>query len=300
MSRTKGIILAFISSGTFGLIAFFSIPLLKSGMHAPSILFFRSLFSATLLGLVCLLRKKEFRISPKAAIRLFSLGFLYTVTAMGLIYSYNYISSGVATTIHFLYPVVVACMMALFFKEKLSKSVLFAALLSLLGVGLLCWNENGLINPQGFFAALLTVFTYASYIVCLNNNEIKKLSTEVLAFYVMLSGAIIFGTFALFTTGIEVMPDLNAWFNLMGLVLFATVLSGLALILAVKSAGSTITSILGSMEPLVATFVGIIYFRESFGWNSFFGLVIIIFAVILVITSGKKQLIKTVNNTPAQ
>ncbi len=288
-NRTKGIALAIISSGTFGLIAFFSIPLLKAGLHAPSILFYRSLIAALLLGGICLIRKKKFDISPKVAAQLFLLGMLYTLTAMGLIYSYNFISSGIATTIHFLYPVAVACMMIIFYKEKLSGKLLLSALLSLFGVGLLCWNSEGFINTEGLLAALFTVFTYASYIVNLNRPGVKKLDTEVIMFYVMLFGALIFLMFSSLTTGLERLPDINAWFNVIGLAVFATVFSGLALILAVKNAGSTITSILGSMEPVVATTVGILHFHEPFGWNSLLGLLIIIGAVMMVIVTDKKQ-----------
>jgi len=289
MGKTKGIILALISSGTFGLIAFFSIPLLKVGMHAPSILFYRSLLAATFLGIICLVRKRDLRISPKLAVQLLFLGLLYTMTAMGLIYSYNYISSGVSTTIHFLYPVMVACMMIIFYKEKLSRNLLFATALALIGVALLCWSDTGFINTKGLLAVLLTVFTYSSYIVSLNRKSIKSLEPEVFTFYVMLFGAFIFSVFSYSTTGIEIVPDMASWLNLIGLALFATVLSNLALVTAVKYAGSTITSILGSMEPVVATLVGIFHFGEPFGWNSFFGLALIIGAVTLVIMINQKK-----------
>jgi len=290
MDKTKGIILALISSGTFGLIAFFSIPLLKAGMHAPSILFYRSLLAASLLGIICIIRKRDFRISPKLAVQLLFLGLLYTMTSMGLIYSYNYISSGVSTTIHFLYPVSVVCMMIIFYKEKLSRNILFAAVLALVGVALLCWSDTGFINTKGLLAVLVTVFTYSTYIVSLNRKSIKKLQPEVFTFYVMLFGAFIFSVFSYSTTGIEIVPDVTAWLNLGGLALFATVFSGLALVSAVKYAGSTVTSILGSLEPVVATLVGVFHFGEPFGWNSLSGLLLIIGAVTLVIISSKKPL----------
>lgn len=257
-------------------------------MLVPSILFYRCLFSVLLLGVMCFLRKKDFRISPKVAFLLLVLGMLYTITAMGLIYSYNYISSGVSTTIHFLYPVVVSCIMIIFYKEKLSRNLIFAAILSLTGVALLCWNDSGFISTKGLLVVLMTVLTYSIYIVELNKPSLSKLEPEIIAFYVMLFGTFIFSVFAYSTTGIEIIPDNTSLFNLIGLAIFATVLSNATLVAAVKLAGSTITSILGSMEPLTATVIGILYFKESFGWNSFFGLFIIIGAVILVILTNKK------------
>ena len=173
MDKTKGIILALISSGTFGLIAFFSLPLLKAGMHAPSILFYRCLISTILIGIVSLARKKNLKISPKAAAQLICLGLLYPITAMGLLYSYSFISTGVATTIHFLYPISVSFLMIIFFKEKPSLNLLLAAIISLIGVALLSWSNDGFINTRGLLIVLFTVFTYSVYIVWLNNKEIK-------------------------------------------------------------------------------------------------------------------------------
>lgn len=289
MNRTKGIIFALISSGTFGLIAFFSLPLLKGGMHAPSILFYRCLMATLLIDLICLIRKKNLRISPKAAAQLICLGLLYPITAMGLLYSYSYISTGVSTTLHFLYPISVSFLMIIFFREKPSKNLLFAAILSLIGVALLSWSDEGFISTRGLLIVLLTVFTYSIYIVWLNSKEIKKLDSETVTFYVMLFGIFIFSVYAHFTTGIQLIPDTGSLFNLIGLSVFATVLSNLALVAAVKYAGSTITSILGSLEPVVATFVGVLHFHEPFGWNSLFGLLIIIGAVMLVVLSSKKK-----------
>lgn len=181
-------------------------------------------------------------------------------------------------------------MMIIFYKEKLSRNILFAAVLALVGVALLCWSDTGFINTKGLLAVLVTVFTYSTYIVSLNRKSIKKLQPEVFTFYVMLFGAFIFSVFSYSTTGIEIVPDLTAWLNLGGLALFATVFSGLALVSAVKYAGSTVTSILGSLEPVVATLVGVFHFGEPFGWNSLSGLLLIIGAVTLVIISSKKPL----------
>lgn len=288
MDKTKGIILALISSGTFGLIAFFSLPLLKAGIHAPSILFYRCLISTILIGIVSLARKKNLKISPKAAAQLICLGLLYPITAMGLLYSYSYISTGVSTTLHFLYPISVSFLMIIFFREKPSRNLLFAAILSLIGVALLSWSDNGFISTKGLLIVLLTVFTYSIYIVWLNSKEIKKLEAETVTFYVMLFGIFIFSVFSHFTTGIQLIPDTGALFNLIGLSVVATVISNLALVGAVKYAGSTITSVLGSLEPVVATLVGVFHFYEPFGWNSLFGLFLIIGAVIFVILSTKK------------
>lgn len=291
MKSFKGIFYALISSGTFGLIPLFSIPLMTSShMGLPSILFYRFLFSALFMGLICLFKQQSFKISKKDTLTISWLGLLYAATAMCLIYSYKHIPSGLATTIHFLYPIAVSFLMVAFFKERKSIVLSLAAVLSLVGVALLCLSDEGNVNIIGIAIASITVITYSVYIVGINQSSVNKMGAEILTFYILLSGTILFFLFATTSTvGIEVIPSVEAWGGLFLLALLPTVVSDLTLILAIKYAGSTITSILGSMEPLVAVFVGVFYFSEFFNLNSAFGVLLIIVSVTLVIVFGKQK-----------
>lgn len=291
MKSFKGVIYALISSGTFGLIPLFSIPLMTdSNMGLPSILFYRFLFSTLLMGAICLFKKESFRISKKSLVTISWLGVLYAATAMCLIYSYKYIASGLATTIHFLYPIAVSFLMVAFFKERKSIVLFLAAVLSLIGVALLCWSGEGGVNLVGIAIASLTVITYSVYIVGINQSSVHKMNAEILTFYILLSGAVLFFIFAATSDGgVELIPDATALWRLSLLAFLPTVISDLTLILAIKYAGSTITSILGSMEPLVAVLIGVLYFSEYFNLNSAFGILLILVSVSLVIIFGKQK-----------
>ena len=284
MKSLKGVIYALISSGTFGLIPLFSIPLMtENHMGLPSILFYRFLFSAIIMGGICFIRKESFKISSKSFLTIFVLSILYAVTALCLIYSYQYIPSGVSTTIHFLYPIFVSLLMVMFFKEKKSFILLLAAILSLIGVALMCWTGSGSLNIVGILIASVTVITDAAYIVGINKASIGNVSSEMLTFYILLFGAALFSGYALVSTGVEPIPGTSAGLRLFLLAFLPTVISDLTLILAIKYAGSTVTSILGSMEPLVAVMIGVFYFSEYFNLNSAFGIFLIILSVSLVI-----------------
>lgn len=291
LKSVKGIIYALISSGTFGLIPMFSLPLMNDeGIGLPSILFYRFLLSAAMMAIICVLRKESLKISLRHLATIFGLGLLYAATALCLIYAYKYIPSGVATTVHFIYPISVSLIMVLFFKERRSIILILSAILSLLGVAMMCWsNDGGTISLVGVGIASITIFTYAFYIVGINKTSISSMNAEVLTFYILLAGAVIFMVFAMTTTGIESVSGVSAWSNLVLLAFLPTVLSDFTLVLAIKHAGSTVTSILGSMEPLVAVFIGVIYFHEYFALSGFFGLLLIILSVILVILFGSRR-----------
>ena len=289
MKRFKGILFALISSTTFGLVPFFSINLLDERMHAYSILTYRFGIGALILGSIALLRGQSFRITRQEAVNLFALGFLYALTSLGLILSYQYIPSGVATTIHFLYPVVVTGIMVLLFKEKKSPVLMLCALISLLGVGLLSWNGGESLSREGILLVLMTVVTYALYIVGVNKSGVCRIDSLPLTFFVLLNATAVLFAYASLTHGIQPLPTGRAALNAVLLALIPTVISNLTLVLAVKNVGSTVTAILGSMEPVTAVVVGICYFHEAFNGRYAAGLVLIIAAVTLVVLQGGMQ-----------
>ncbi|GAQ15085.1 permease of the drug/metabolite transporter (DMT) superfamily [Myroides odoratimimus] len=215
---------------------------------------------------------------------------LYAATAKFLVDAYEYIDSGLATTVHFLYPIFVSIVMIMFYKEKKSIALLVASILSLVGVGMMC--IHGEASPSlitGLVLSALTIFTYGLYIVGLNKSRISEMNFDSLTFYVLLMGCLIFLFYCLFTTGIQTVPLTSDWINLILLGVFATFISDLCLVLAVKHAGSTVTSILGSMEPVVAVLVGTLFFAEHFDWMSAIGLLFVLGAVTLVIIANQKK-----------
>ena len=293
MNNLRGVLYAVVSSATFGLIPLFSIPLLQGGMSSPAILFYRFGLAAAMMGLIALATRRPLRITWPQTGTLLLLGAMYSVTALGLLRSYTYIPSSVATTINFLYPLGVAIVMTLFFREKNSVWLLVAILISLVGVALLSWGDIG--GPQsdraivgvGFAGA--TVLTYTIYIVGVKKSRISRLDPMIQAFYVLLFSACFFLVYALSTTGAPLPGKWHLWQNLLLLALVPTVVSNLTLVLAIKEIGSTMTSILGSMEPLTAVLVGVLHSGEKFGLDSASGLILIITAVIIVILQAKKK-----------
>ncbi|MDO5571214.1 MAG: DMT family transporter [Bacteroidales bacterium] len=289
MKRLKGLFFAIASSATFGLIPLLALPVLNTGMSTSSVLSYRFILSAIIMGLITFFKGKFEKISSKEIFTIIILGFFYAATALLLLVAYTKIPSGIATTIHFLYPLMVALIMIFFFKESTSSSIIAAIGLSLIGVSVLSWSKAGEIEPMGIVFALSSIFTYALYIVGLQKSNIKHLNEYALTFYILFSSSIFFLINALLDGGIEMIPDTSAGINLFLLALLPTVISDLTLILAVKYIGPTITSILGCMEPLTAVAIGVVVFKEPFGFSNAFGICSILIAVALVVLKTRKE-----------
>ena len=289
-NKTVGVAYAVVSSTTFGLIPLFTISLLALGVGSPTILCYRFLLATVAMAIVMLLTRRNFRLPMATMVVVAVLAILYATTAILLMESYKYIPSGITTTIHFLYPLAVTLTMAWLFKERISYIIYIAVLVSLVGVALLAWASHTEGDfKRGVTYAMVTVVTYAAYIVGVMRSRAARVDSVVLTFYVLAFGALLFFLYALATEGIEALHSSSSWRDIIMLALVCTVLSDYTLVLAIKHIGSTRTSILGSMEPLTAVVVGVVYFGERVDVVSVVGLVLIISAVVMVIVQSKPQ-----------
>lgn len=290
-NRTKGLIYGIISSATFGLIPLFALPALQKGIGVDSVMFYRFGISALILGLWLLIRQHDLRINWKEAATLSVLGIFYSMTALLLTTSYLYIPSGIATTIHFLYPVVVAAVMILFFRDKVSLPLIVAVFMAISGVWLLSNSgAAGKVSWKGLLLVLTTVVTYAVYIVGVNKSSVHKMDGLKLTFYVLLAGAIVFGLNLLVKgVSLDPVPDVATGVYLVLLALIPTLVSDFTLILSVQHVGSTTTAVLGCMEPLTAVVMGVLFLNEHLGLGQIVGMLIILLAVSIVILNNSKE-----------
>lgn len=292
MSRIKGFFCGVLTSATFGLIPLFTLPLMAAGMRTPSVLCYRFLFSALLLGIALAVARERFYVSRKQFFTLAWLSLLYTGSALFLFWGYNFLPSGVATTIIFLYPVFVALLMMLFFGEKASVFTFAAIALSFAGVALLSGVGAGQgVQLKGVLIEAASALSYACYIVGVNQSCVKNMGAWKLTFYVFLFDALTFFFVSLFSGGLQPVPDAAAGINLLLLALIPTVVSNWSLVYAIKNIGSTFSAVLGAFEPVTAMLVGVWVFSEPFTPALLWGLVLVLCAVGLVVLSP--VLIKT-------
>lgn len=290
MNKFSGIIYAMLSSATFGLIPLFTLPVIKSGMHTPSIIFYRMLFSVVMLAVLILLRKGSFKLNGKQVMTILALSIFYASTSLLLIESYLYIPSGVATTISFLYPVAVSLILFFLFKQRISKETMIAIVLSILGVFLLSGfsSQSGL-NSTGLICVITTIFTYSAYIVGINKSSANAVNSLTLSFYVLLFTCLFFSINVFVRGGLEPIESSTQLGSLLLLGFIPTVLSNLFLLLALKRTDSATVSLFGCMEPLTALLVGVFVFNEQLNAIKIAGVCLIILAVLVIVIKTRNK-----------
>ena len=286
-AKAKGYILGSIAAASYGMNPLFALPLYKAGMDPDSVLFFRYLFAIPLLGIMIKARGRSFKIQRKETFPLIIMGLLVALSSLTLFLSYNYMAAGIASTLLFVYPIMVALIMAMVFKEKLALQTIVCMLLALGGIALLYKSEDGsTLSLIGTLLVFASSLSYAIYIVGINQTSLKNVATLKVTFYVLLFGLSLFVARLLYSGVLNTPDQWYLWANLLALAVFPTAISFLCTTGAIQYIGSTPTAILGALEPVTAIFFGIAVFGESLTVRESFGLVMIIVAVTFVIAGG--------------
>ena len=280
-----------ITGITYGLNPLFAMPLIAQGAAIETILFFRYSIAVLVLGAYLLIRKASFGVTWKQAGVLIALGVLYTMSSLLLFESYHYIASGLATTLVFLYPVIVALIMV-FLGVVPSWPVWLAIAATFGGVIMMTQGGEGYaIDPTGVILSVGSALSYSLFIVIINRNrKIADISNTLLTFATLSVGTIIFLSKMMISetemmAGIE---GVGSWLNLIGLAILPTIVSTATLAVATRNIGATKASVLGVFEPITAMLVGTLIFGEPLTMGIIMGISIAIGAVTLMISLTKR------------
>ena len=281
--QTKGVILAIISAICYGMNPLGALFLYEEGLNVNSVIFYRFIFASILLAIFMIIKKDSFYLKFKEIILLALLGLLFGISAISLFNSFLYMDAGLASTVLFIYPIFVAIIMALFFKEKNSIITILSIIFAFLGVVLLYESDGANVSNFGIFLVIVSSLCYAIYIVII--NQYLKMSALKVTFYSMLFCTITILIHSFFDSSLNIMPlvNFNMWFYTIFLALVPTIISLLFLIKAIQLIGSTSASILGALEPLTAVLIGVYVFNEKITFWLVIGIVFILFGVILII-----------------
>ena len=290
-----GIVCAVLSAVCYGTNPFGALPLYQEGVNTSTVLAHRFGLAVILLAVVMLAKRENFKVTRQEFKVLFSLGILFAASSITYYQSFHFMDAGIASTILFVYPVMVAVIMAVFFKERVTVVAVIAIVMSLVGILLLYKGGPGAtISVVGIILCVLSSLAYAVYIVVVNQSSIRMSSFKV-TFYAMLVCEITLVLYS-FTSPelyLQFLPSPRAWFYVCWLSIVPTILSLVFMTIAVHSVGATPTAILGALEPLTAVTIGVLVFGETLTPRLVVGILFILFAVMMVVL-GRDLRLRTI------
>ena len=293
-----GLFLGLMAAVCYGFIPLFTKELQAPAVGLPlsssTILFYRFGIASLILAAIMFVRRESFRITYAEFVRLVQLAFLSNGAALFLISGYRYCSSsGVATTLHFTYPILTALIMMIFFRERSRLSTWVAIGLSIAGVALLSGVGGGA-QWLGIVLEIISALCFALYLIRVNRSRVSQMPVVKLTFYVMAFGALIFAAFIAYeradfdiSAHYALIPSAPGWLNLCLLSVICTVVTNLALVYATQNVGHTVASILGVLEPLTALVLGILFLGEELTPSMAAGIGLILPAVLIIILRRK-------------
>lgn len=283
-SPLTGYLLGALAAASYGTNPLFALPLLNAGIDAFSVLFLRYVFALPMLALIMKARGRGFGLRRTQLLPLVALGLLMAASSLTLYVSYAYIGAAIASTLLFIYPILVTIIMAVFFHERASMVTIFSILLATTGIALLYRGEGGVVlSPTGLLLVFLSALSYAIYLVWVNGRSIREIPTLKLTFYVIFFGLFLFA----FRFDVHTFAILNAqpllWLSALSMALFPTALSLLCTSAAIQRIGSTPVAIMGALEPVTAVAIAVLLFSEVLTPRLAIGMLLVIVAVTLII-----------------
>lgn len=288
--RKQGIIYAILSAIAFGCLPIFATYAYKSGSNAVTVVFLRFVFSSIILLVYFLVKNTNFKVDRFILIRLLFCGVVgYASMSLTLFLSYQYISGGLATILHFIYPATVTFLSYFIFKENLNMSKIISLFLSIAGVFILVGFTTVNLNLIGVILALISGVLYSIYILQIGYTKIKNIDSMVLIFYVSLFSAAGIFIFGIFTHKIYI-PIQSGFLVSMAAIVLTSTFALFTFTSAIKNIGSSNASILSTFEPITSIILSSILFNEKLTYNIVIGSVLIIISIYGIV---KKPVNKT-------
>lgn len=287
-SKVKGYICGILAAVSYGTNPLGALNLYADGMNTNSVIFYRYALATTILAVILAVQRKSFAVTRREFTVLTVLGALMAASSLTLFASFNFMDAGIASTILFVYPVMVAVIMAVFFKEKVTAITVISITMALSGISLLYKGGDGAtLSVIGVLLVVASSLTYAVYIVVVNKSSLRMSSIK-LTFYVLLIGTFFIISYSFLGKGAQLQPltTMHELTYALVLAMFPTIISLILMVVAVHNVGSTPTAVMGALEPITAVCIGVFVFNEEFTMRLACGCVLILVAVILIV-AGK-------------
>lgn len=276
----KGYIYTALSAIIFGLMPLLTKIIIARGATSLTIPFFRVFYVTIVLFFVLKIKKIDFRLEKRGWLSVILTSvFGSGLTIIILNESYNYVDTGIATSLHFLYPLFVAILCCFFYGEKIKKKQIIS--LSFALVGIICFMSKGNGSLFGYFLAIASGLTYAFYLVKMDKTGLVKMNALKLSFYLALFTTIEIFIINLFMQDVVFKMDAIAYGLLLVLALSSSFLATVLLQKGVLLLGSTRASFICLLEPVTSMIVGILFLGEALTLNKGLGGLAIIISLII-------------------
>ncbi len=285
--RMLGFVCVMMSAGIYGISPLLVSSITNHGAHYSNVMFFKASIAALVFFLISRFGKIDLRISKADQIGSITLGGLRFFTSLFLYCSYTWISTGLATTLHFTFPLFVMLISLLVFHENPHFWGVLCIAISLIGMWLISGNSANHSDMTGVLCALISAVLYALYLITLNRGTITRLNPLVYSMYELLYAAVFSLIYSTVTGHMRFNLTSTGWL----IALASAAMMGVCVILmkiGIVRIGSLKASLMCILEPIVSIIMGILFLHETMALQTGIGTLCVISAAVISVFSDQK------------
>lgn len=287
-SSLKGISMTAGAGIIFGAFPIFTTLFVQFGGDVDSFNLYGFVLTVVFLAAHIAATKRSFALPKQAVLWVILAGVANVATRILLTYSYQYLDVGIATTLHFLYPLFAALLGALCFREKMPVYKWIAFVVASLSVSLFATGTQTGGHLIGIVLAVVSAVCFALYMLITEKANLTELDPVVFVFYVSVVSAV--GCLFMGIGGpLIVAVPMKA---LVVLLLCAIVNNVIGFALqqqGVRYLGAAMTALFSLFEPIFSCVFGAIFLQQAMGIKSVFGIVLILLSLAAIVLLDNRK-----------
>lgn len=261
----KGRICLLLSAFIYGIVPVFAKFAYQGGTNSYTLTFLRAVLTLPVLYAVIRLTRRPLAISRDRIWKIIILGTFGAAAPIVCLYvSYEYINVGLASTLHFIYPLITVIAGAFIYREKIKLTTLGAVILVTLGIMMFSDIQSGG-DTVGVVFALLSGIFYSFFVIYIERSGLDEMDYLTLTFYMLIIMSGVTLAFAWLMGGLDFTMTPYAWINSIGISMMVTFIALPMFQLGVRLSGSAAAGILSGFEPVVSIAAGAAFLGETVG-----------------------------------
>lgn len=282
-----GVLLALLSALSFSTLGIFAKLIYAEGFSTSQTLAWRFTGAAAFLWAWILLSDR--RLPPlRPNLPILALGLLGFSPQAGLYFvTLRFLDAGITSLLLYLYPSFVVLLSAVFLRRRPSRVQLAALALSLTGC-VTTFFRAGRYPAVGVGFGILVALTYAAYLV-VGERMLKGRNPVHSTAFIMTAASAVYWFLTAVTGGFKAPQVLSSVLGLAGISVIATVIPIVTLFGAMQRIGASNTSLVSTVEPLMAVLLSTLVLGERFGIQQVAGGVLIVAAVVLIQAAARRR-----------
>lgn len=281
MKSYKGHLLVLISTFGFGIVPLLAKFSLDQGMNAETILTYRFLIAGSFFIFYCMSKQIKLYTDLKTSLKLLMIGLLYALESSIFFEAFNHISPSIGQLIFQVNPIMVAFGAYFVFKEKITKNVVYALLLTAIGCALLFWEPSAHVTTLGVFLVFLSALFYTIYVI-IGKKMLKDIPPMVVTTYTTVGCGIFLFAYSFINGKMMLITAPNIMGVIATLSIFSTIISILTFAMGLRILGATKASIISAVEPVITVVLAFILFGETLNWIQMIGATLIVMSILVI------------------